>query len=57
MAERDEKTAAFAGWARPLILRVRATQLHKQQENMAAVVENAVCPRVVIAPALCAREG
>ena len=41
-AESFEKTAAFARWARRYCCGVRAAQLHKKQENMAAVVENAV---------------
>ena len=43
MALDFEKPGSFARWARRYCCGVRAAQLHKKQENMAAVVENAVC--------------
>ena len=46
MALDFEKPGSFARWARRYCCGVRAAQLHKKQENMAAVVENAVGPRV-----------
>ena len=52
-----EKTGSFARWARRYCCGVRAAQLHKKQENMAAVVENAVCPSARNATALNAREN
>ena len=43
-AESFEKPGSFARWARRYCCGVRAAQVHKKQENMAAVVENAVRP-------------
>ena len=55
--ESFEKPGSFARWARRYCCGVRAAQLHKKQENMAAVVENAVRTSARNRIALDAREN